>query len=232
MALALALAGDDARSAPLTGGCPETGQGFDPLALYGDTILFSVARNGTPVGNHRISIERRGAELTVNSSFEITVNVLFFTAYRYRYESSSIWHRGCLVALEAVTNDNGEVSRVEARRVGDELRIEGPSGIVSHQPGLYPTEHWHAGVLAAESVLNTISGKVNRVRIEAAGDDMVIVDGKPHPARRYVYRGELENEVWYDDEGRWVRMRFRAKDGSTIEYECRRCGPPTGRLSG
>jgi len=45
-------------------------------------------------------------------------------------------------------------------------------------------------------------------------------------ATHYVYSGELDTEVWYDDEGRWVKMRFKGRDGSTIEYVCRRCQGP------
>jgi hypothetical protein len=33
----------------------------------------------------------------------------------------------------------------------------------------------------------------------------------------------LNTEVWYDDLGRWVKMRFNGPDGSAIEYVCRRC---------
>ena len=50
------------------------------------------------------------------------------------------------------------------------------------------------------------------------------------PATRYAYTGDLDNEVWYDDVGRWVKMRFKGRDGSTIDYVCRRCqGGPAGK---
>ena len=44
-------------------------------------------------------------------------------------------------------------------------------------------------------------------------------------ATRYRYSGELEQtEVWYDDEGRWLRLRFPGGDGLPIDFICRRCG--------
>ena len=52
------------------------------------------------------------------------------------------------------------------------------------------------------------------------------------PATRFAYSGDLQNEVWYDDAGRWVKMRFKGRDGSTIEYVCRRCqGGPRGKAA-
>ena len=45
-------------------------------------------------------------------------------------------------------------------------------------------------------------------------------------ATRYAYSGDLKADVWYDDAGRWVKLRFRGRDGSVIEYVCRRCQGP------
>ena len=51
-------------------------------------------------------------------------------------------------------------------------------------------------VVGSDVVINTITGRVNRVDIASAGTEMVrAADGRAISARRYVYRGELENEV-------------------------------------
>jgi hypothetical protein len=39
----------------------------------------------------------------------------------------------------------------------------------------------------------------------------------------YRYSGELELDAWYSEAGRWLGMRFKGRDGSTIEYFCRNC---------
>jgi hypothetical protein len=44
-------------------------------------------------------------------------------------------------------------------------------------------------------------------------------------ATHYKYEGEIQNDVWYDAEGRWVRMKFLGDDGSAIEFRCRKCFP-------
>lgn len=197
---------------------------FDPLNLYGSEHRFTVLRNGSPVGQHSVAFTRQDEDIEVRVRFELQIRFLVFTAYRYEYESTAVWRGGQLMSLSAYTNDDGQESRVRVALEEDRTRIEGPKGVVYAEPGLIPTNHWNPAALSAERVLNTITGSVNNVRILDQGPETVKTSNGAVPARRYLYTGELDNEVWYDAEGRWVRMRFKARDGSTIDYVCETCG--------
>ncbi|WP_051341198.1 DUF6134 family protein [Azospirillum halopraeferens] len=181
---------------------------FDPVAAYGGDLVFDITRNGAAVGEHRVTFEPAGGELRVRARSDIAVSLLGITLYRFRYESQSVWTGGRLARLHADTDDDGRVTRVRH-----------PGG-----DGLFPTDHWHPGVIGSTAVLNTITGAVNRVTMTREGEDAVPAPEGRRPAARYAYRGELEATVWYDDAGRWVGLRFAARDGSTIDYVCRRCG--------
>ena len=197
----------------------------DPLELYGDEIRFDVRRNGTLVGSHRVAFNRQGERLSTSTRFEVAVDVLFFTAYRYVYASEAVWTGACLEGLTATTDDNGKESVVRVARSGGKLSVSGPKGTATARRETLPTEHWASAVVGHDAVINTITGRINRVEITPAGAETVkTADGRAVNARRYVYGGELDNEVWYDAEGRWVKMRFPAKDGSSIEYVCVKCG--------
>ncbi len=202
---------------------PANGQHQDPFKLYGDSLAFDVIRDDSPVGFHRVQFKKRGNELFVKSKFQIEISFLFFTAYRYIYESESVWRNGCLISLKASTNDDGTVSSVTAKLENGQILIEGPAGKRQAKPGIYPTNHWNAGVLKSNLILNTITGDLNRIKIVDKGKMPVTVNGQTRQAGYFVYKGELNNELWYDDFGRWVKMRFRAKDDSVIEYICQRC---------
>lgn len=198
---------------------------IDPLRLYGDEIRFDVLRNGAQVGSHTVSFGKQGDRLSTSTRFEVKVEVLFFTAYRYVYASEGSWIGGCLDGLIATTDDNGAESVVRVSRSDQQLIVEGPQGAATAAPETLPTEHWAYGVVSHDAVINTITGRINRVDISRAETEAVkMADGRAITARRYVYGGELDNEVWYDAEGRWVKMRFPAKDGSSIEYVCVKCG--------
>ncbi|MCU0893980.1 MAG: DUF6134 family protein [Rhodospirillales bacterium] len=170
----------------------------DPLSLYGEQIRFDVRRNGSLVGHHTVSFARDGERLTTSTRFEVAVDVLFITAYRYLYASEAAWTGACLEALTATTDDNGKESVVRVSRSGQRLAVSGPGGTATAPLTTLPTEHWAYAVVGHDAVINTITGR--------------------------VYSGELDNEVWYDAAGRWVKMRFPAKDGSSIEYICVTCG--------
>jgi hypothetical protein len=225
IAAALAAPGHaGARGDPVSGGCGGA-RNVDPFRLYGNEMRFTVLRNGDPVGLHRVTFERSGSNLIVRTAFDVRVRLLGINVYSYRYEADDVWRDGCLVSLRATTNDDGTRSGVEATRDGERLRIIGPHGTTSAPVSIFPTHHWHPGVIGSTQVVNTITGKV---------DQVVMLDHGPQPvsvgrsltvtARKYAYTGDLTNEAWYDDAGRWVKMRFTAKDGSQIEYRCEACG--------
>lgn len=195
----------------------------DPFELYGDAMRFRVLRNGSPVGAHTVTFQRQGRDIVVETRFDVQVQLLFVTAYQYEYRAIDTWQNGCLIAMQAWINDDGARHEVVATSDGERLIIDGPRGRGTARLGVYPTHHWNAGVLGSDHVLNTITGRVANVRIVDQGIETVSMNGESRPARRFAYSGELQNQVWYDERGRWVKMRFQGTDGSTIEYVCEAC---------
>lgn len=224
VAMAAGWAPRPAVAAAIPGGsCPGRDLPADPLQLYGERMLFTVLRDGTPVGTHTVDFRREGRDLIVDSRFDVTVKLLFVTAYSFRYEATDRWRDGCLVDLRAITDDDGTRSAVTAALENGALRVVGPAGSDKAPAEIFPTHHWNAGVVGSQKILNTITGKVGSIGFIDGGIEPVEVNGQRLPARRYAYSGDLENEVWYDAQGRWVKMRFAGKDGSTIEYRCESC---------
>jgi hypothetical protein len=196
---------------------------FDPVDRYGSEILFDVLRDGTPVGFHRVAFTRDTEGLAVNSQFELEVDFLFFTAYRYSYRSQARWQNDQLVSLEAHVDDDGTASKLQAVRGKNGLTVARAKTRYTIEQPIYPTNHWHPGVIGETRVLNTLTGRINDVTIRPQGRQLIPTEAGDVMAMRFVYSGDLQNEVWYDDAGRWVKMRFLGRDGSTIEYVCRRC---------
>jgi len=213
---------------PLSGFGASPAFSADPTALYGQEIIFDVLRDGEKVGFHRTLFRDNGKTLTVDSTFEIEIDFLIFTAFSYAYRSEAEWSGGKLKALRATVIDDGKVSFVEAHYSDDGLRIRTPERSLKAETPLLPTNHWNAAVLQADHVLNTITGDVNRIKITPVGKESVPTERGLVEAMRFSYSGDLETDVWYDQTGRWVKMQFEGRDGSTIEYLCRLCqGPET-----
>lgn len=192
-------------------------------ALYGDSIAFDIYRNDARIGTHNVTFRDEEGGLKVTTNFELEIGLLFVKLFELQYESEALWEDGKLVALSATTNRNGEVSEVEASAAEDILTINGPNGTQTAQMGIYPTNHWNSGVIGSTQLMNTITGKVNDVELVPLGTERVPTNAGMIEAMRYKYEGAIQNEVWYDAEGRWVAMQFPGDDGSLIELRCRQC---------
>ncbi len=197
----------------------------DPFQLYGNEIRFDVERDGDVVGEHVVTFTRTENGFRVDSHADVDVQFLFLSAYSFRYQAHELWSHGELLSLEASTNEDGDSDHVWATRDDDGLRIESTDGTYEAPP-IMPISHWNAALLRGGPLLNTMNGKVSDITVTDAGLDTVATRTGSLHARRYLYSGDLNGEIWYDSEGRWVKLRFEANDGSLIDYICRRCQAP------
>lgn len=196
---------------------------IDPIALYGPRVDYDILRNGEKVGDHQISFSRRGDTIVTETRARIEVPFLFLIGYRFDYQSTSVWDGNILTDLTARTNDDGDKSEVAILRENDELVVTGPTGTLTLDTALPPTEHWSLTFVQAPAVLNTITGHVNHITTTKLGSAFVPAASGIIRADRYRLDGDIRIETWYDPAGRWLGMRFAGEDGSSIEYRCRDC---------
>jgi hypothetical protein len=220
--IALGLAAPDAGGNPTALPPPVT----DPVGLYGDALRFDIRRDGEQVGEFVMTFRGTQDRVIVESRAAIDVKLWFVSAYAFRYQAREVWDGDGLLSLRASTNDNGDYTHVEADRAGEGWRVRA-EGETYETAVAVPTTHWNNAQLSSDVLLNTITGKLNRVTTERLGRETVATAFGDVTAHRFAYNGELETEVWYDDAGRWVKLRFRAEDGSTIDYLCRTCRQST-----
>ena len=194
-----------------------------PLDLYGKKILFDVFRSGEQIGHHQIDFFDNGINLKVSSTVRLRLNFLALFSYRYDYRSEAMWTDGQLDELEAMVDDDGEKSSVSAMRLGSRFNVKHGEHLYTTLAPLMPTNHWNSAVLKEKRVLNTLTGQINNVRLVPKVRESVETEHGSIMSTRYAYTGDLDTEVWYDDLGRWVKLRFRGSDGTPIEYICRRC---------
>ena len=200
-----------------------TPTGSDPLKLYGKEIIFDVLRNGEKSGTHLVTFKRNGKKLEVRANFDLSVSFLSFKVYELSYKSVAIWIDNALREIKAETNDNGEKTWVTAEAFKTGFNVRTAKKTYQVKPSLFPTNHWNSLVLRQNQVLNTITGLMNEVSIRNDGLEKVPTERGIINANKYTYTGQLETTVWYDRRGRWVKMEFFGKDGSTITYKCKKC---------
>jgi hypothetical protein len=194
----------------------------DPIQLYGNEIRFDVERDGDVVGQHVVTFTRTDQGVKVDARADIDISVLFIPAYRFKFQSHELWRDGALLSMDASTNDDGDYVVVKALRDDTGLRVKSTAGEYE-APTLLPMSHWNAALLKGGVILNTMTGELIDIKVQDVGFDTVTTRNGSLRARHYIYSGDLTGDIWYDSDGRWVRLRFEAHDGSTIDYVCRRC---------
>ena len=197
----------------------------NPFELYGDKIIFDVVREGKRVGTHAVGFQGVPNDLFVTSKFNLKIDILFINAYSFEYSSKANWKDGILHDLSVLVDDNGEKFSLEAKKRSKYLTVSNDQESFQVPLPIYPTNHWNAGVLGQNKVLNTLTGELNNVEIIEKGYEMVETRQGKVKALRYAYTGDLETEIWYDEEKRWVGMEFVGSDGSLIKYLCQKCSP-------
>lgn len=197
---------------------------MQPEALYGSDLLFSIWRNDSRIGTHETKFSRDGGELIVDTKVNMQVKVLFITAYQMDHKIREIWRDGSLQQLDVWTDDDGEISQYVAERQDNKVVVKGPDGPYEAPPTLMTTSHWNHWILDRDVVFNTLTGQLNRITLAKHGPATVKAGDSDRNAIRYAYTGELDTDIWFDDLGRWVKLKFKAPDGSDIEYICESCG--------
>lgn len=195
----------------------------DPLALYGGKLQFSVLRNGKMVGKHHVAFTEKNDNVVADTVFDVIISFLTIPVYDYRYNSKGLWENGKLRSINVNVDDDGDISNFAGFKLPNAFLINGKPERLTGDKEVFPTNHWNDGVLDQTEVFNTITGKMNKVTITKAGLEDVAVRNGTVKANRYVYTGELELESWYDLSGRWVKLKFKAKDNSDMEYFCETC---------
>ena len=182
---------------------------------------FQLLWDGDRVGFHDVSI-RPGAtpgSAVIRTKVRLQMDMALITAYRLAHDSEEIWEDGRIARLESRSDDDGDVFKVVGRRTEQGFEITGPKGTTLAAPEL-PTSNamWSQEMLSWPEVIDCQRGGVMGVDTRELGAAAVTVQGATRSARGYEFATPFaRGDVWYDGNGRWVKMRL-AIAGETIHY--------------
>ena len=183
---------------------------------------FKVFLDDRSIGYHNFRLipqGNNGRELQSSASFD--VKFLFFTAYRYRHNDTEVWRGDCLQRIEARTNDNGRQYMVRGNRNSKGFEIENSDNAEITLSGCVKTfAYWDPSILKARKLLNSQTGEIVDVRVEALGEETVPVRGQLVRANRYRLHSELgEIDLWYAVDGyQWLALQSTTDSGRKLSY--------------
>ncbi len=164
------------------------------------------------IGTHQYTFTHQGKDLIVTSKIRLRAKVLFVTVRRYMADRREVWRGGRLIAFESRTDDDGEIIEVTALAEGDKMVIDGPKGRVEAPGDIMPTSAWSVDFLKGGKMMDTETGKILSVTVADMGFETVDIGGKQIKARKFHIGGDLDRDLWYRQDGTWVKLRLTRND--------------------
>jgi len=184
-----------------------------------ETWRYAITRNGDQIGTHSIEINRNGADTSVSISTNLTVKVLFITAYHFEHAASEHWVNGRLVAMSSLTDNNGTHHKVSLAMKPSGLEMDADGKAVHVDANIIPTSLWNSELLRRTVMLDSQEGDILPLTVVDDGMDEVTVRNQPVKAHRYTLKSKFTQDVWYDERQRLVQARILGSDGSVIMYK-------------
>lgn len=179
---------------------------------------FTVYLDDREIGYHRFTVDRQSEQWQVISEARFDVKVWFINAYEYRHYNRETWREGCLVEINAATDDNGELSQVKAQRRNTKLVFSRPEE-KTLDGCIRSFAYWSPGLLDSPRLLNTQTGEYQDVEVLRLGKDSVTVRNQIREANRYRIRHEkFVIDLWYSDDDHWLALESSTESGATLRY--------------
>lgn len=177
---------------------------------------FEILMNGKPVGAHSVAVRNEGGRTIATVDINMKGKVGLF-GFSYAHQCTEEWRGDTLEAMSCVDREGRDVTRVNVARTGAGLEIEGPKAGGAPVAKAIPTSWWRRGITKETRVLDTRTGELMRISVRRNGEGPISLQGKTINATHYSIRGTAPAEIWYDDQGRWVKMTF-SLSGQRFEY--------------
>ena len=179
---------------------------------------FTVTRDGSPIGKHSITMQKKGDETIVDVEVALKVKIAFITVFRLEHRNRETWHGGRLVKIDTKTNDNGKDYKVDgtATASGFDLVVNGVQSVLPNP--VIATSYWNPATVRQDHLLNSVNGKILGVAIKPIAAETVKTWTGAVNAEKFEMRGDLDLDLWYDSGKHIVRLAFESR-GSIIDYE-------------
>lgn len=184
----------------------------------GDVVKFNVLRQGKPFGSHTVTFKTddKGG-LVATTAVSLKAGLGPVTLFRYQLDATETWAKGKLMAVKGSVNDDGKKRSVTANRQGAAIAVNGSDFKGTAPAGVVPASHWNFAQTQSGKLLSTEDGEILDVKVSSLGREKISAGGSTIEAERYRLDSALDVDLWYDDEGRWVKLAFEAR-GQEIEY--------------
>lgn len=168
------------------------------------------------IGSHTLTFHCDGDDLVVETDVKVDVKILFVTVYKRRAHYREVWRQDQLISYDAWTDEAGDEYVTKVRIEDDQMIIDGVKPGISVPADTVSSHPWNADVIERDLLFGMKDGRLLRVDVSPAGEDVIEIRDKAIRARKYVVSGDIERELWYDQAGNWLRWRLESR-GNVVD---------------
>jgi hypothetical protein len=174
-------------------------------------VNFRVLRNGDfQVGTHSLRVATQGQRRMAVSDFSAAPRIMGVVVYRYEHRYTEVTEGGRFVSVSSQLNRNGRMLQVEAAAQADGVLVRSTNGEVRLPPNAAPLSWWEPQRFGRVPLFGTTTGQAMNVTFERAQE--------AGGTTLWRCRGEIEADIRFDAQGRWVGFETKGDDGSRITY--------------
>ena len=186
-----------------------------PFCIYKDSkVDFIILRDQKEVGWHKVVFEKSTNGFNVISTAYIKARYLLLLDYIFEYSSTTNWINNQLNTQEVIVDDDGNKYSIQINKVSEnllEITDEDKNTSTVSNKNIIPSDHWHPYEVKYNNIINTLNGEVLKTTVTKIDKNTWFVDGK------------VKYYINYDDDGKWIGLKFNPDEDTLIEYICTSC---------
>lgn len=192
-----------------------TGPGKDTSESWN----FRVMLDDTPIGYHKVNVDRIDNIKTIHTRANFDVRILFIPVYSYEHETRERWEDNCLVDISSTTDDNGDNYFISSIKKEDRLAVETRNGTTSLGGCVRTFAYWDVDLLNSQRLLNTQTGEYEPVNVSDMGTGRLTIDEEQIEARHFRLVAEgLTIDLWYTSDMHWLALESVTESGAVLRY--------------
>ena len=181
---------------------------------------FRVYLDDKEIGYHNFSLVEDNDRQRLVTEADFRVRFLFLTAYRYEHTNQEIWNGSCLQEISSKTDANGKKFSVRGYQAGGGFSVESAEGLNEVGDCVKTFAYWNPDILNEPRLLNSQTGELLTVEIEAVAEEQLNVRGTEVTAQRYhLVAKNMQLDIWYSKDNRWLALESTVKGNRKLRYE-------------
>jgi hypothetical protein len=185
-----------------------------PLGIF----IYTISRDGTPIGQQRMEFAKDGEKLRVISHTELEVTLLGLSLYGFNQQVEEVRTGNNIMSLTSEADDNGTDRKVNLTLEGDVLKGEYNGSNRAVDPKLPTSLFWQKPEIGDVLIIDCLRGRAREVTVKDLGAETVTLPVGRVETHHYQMTGDWKRDLWYDANGILVAGQL-VKDGATVRQE-------------